>query len=101
MCVARFVDCSELGGYDPSDPCNQTCMEEPVMCTMEFVDCSRLGGYDPRDPCNHTCMESEDSAATTGGDTGRDDSTDSTDSTDSRTDDSASGGSDSPTPARS
>lgn len=26
MCILKYVDCSLLGGYDPEDVCNQTCM---------------------------------------------------------------------------
>ena len=26
--------------------------EEPVMCIKRYVDCDEWGGYDPRDPCN-------------------------------------------------
>lgn len=25
-CSGDFVDCSKLGGYDPTDPCRQTCL---------------------------------------------------------------------------
>ena len=25
MCINTFADCSQLGGYDLSDPCKQTC----------------------------------------------------------------------------
>jgi len=26
-CSGKFVDCSKYGGYDPTDPCHQTCIE--------------------------------------------------------------------------
>ena len=29
---------------------------QKVMCTGEYVDCDGFGGYDPRDPCNQTCI---------------------------------------------
>ena len=30
---------------------------EPVICTKIYIDCSSRGGYDPSDPCQHTCMD--------------------------------------------
>lgn len=33
------------------------CNQDEIVCTMEFVDCSQRGGYDPSDPCKHTCMD--------------------------------------------
>jgi hypothetical protein len=27
-CVKKYVDCSKLGGYDPSDRCKQTCLHK-------------------------------------------------------------------------
>lgn len=27
-CSGVFVDCTGYGGYDPVDPCNQTCIQE-------------------------------------------------------------------------
>lgn len=27
MCIARYVDCSKRGGYDPADTCRQTCLK--------------------------------------------------------------------------
>lgn len=29
--------------------------KEPIMCTAQYVDCSEQGGYDPTDPCKQTC----------------------------------------------
>ena len=26
-CSGKYVDCSKYGGYDPTDPCHQTCVE--------------------------------------------------------------------------
>jgi hypothetical protein len=30
-----------------------------VMCTMQYIDCSERGGYDLSDPCMHTCNDGE------------------------------------------
>jgi hypothetical protein len=45
VCPARYVDCSQLGGYKEDDPCQQTCKKQ---CSKKFVDCSDRGGYDLR-----------------------------------------------------
>jgi len=60
VCPMRFVDCSNRNGYDPTDSCKQTCLdngveEESIVCPMRFVDCSKKGGYNPADKCNQTC----------------------------------------------
>ena len=50
-CTAEYVDCTGRGGYDPVDPCNQTCVND-YYCPVGR-DCSNDGGYfegDP-DPC--------------------------------------------------
>lgn len=28
LCTGKYVNCSENGGYDPTDPCNQTCIQK-------------------------------------------------------------------------
>jgi len=28
ICITRYVDCSMFGGYDPKDPCRQTCLRQ-------------------------------------------------------------------------
>ena len=33
---------------------------ENVMCTGQYVDCDGFGGYDPRDPCKQTCIQKRD-----------------------------------------
>lgn len=30
--------------------------KEDVFCDGKFVDCDGFGGYDPRDPCRQTCV---------------------------------------------
>lgn len=27
-----------------------------VTCRGKYVDCTKFGGYDPRDPCRETCV---------------------------------------------
>lgn len=67
LCTREFVDCSRLGGYDPVDPCQHTCMftsrdeyegwqQIEVQCTSRPVDCSDKGGPDPLDRCGTTCL---------------------------------------------
>ena len=29
-------------------------------CPTTYVDCSDFGGYDPNDPCKQTCLQTED-----------------------------------------
>jgi hypothetical protein len=66
VCPMRFVDCPTRGGYNPSDQCRQTCLNEfedvpeAVMCIKRYVDCSKRGGYDPADTCRQTCLKAED-----------------------------------------
>lgn len=31
-----------------------------IKCSGDFVDCSENGGYDPRDPCNQTCVQKKE-----------------------------------------
>lgn len=54
----QYVDCSNRGGYDRSDPCGHTCNddEDLIVCPAVVVDCSELGGYDREDVCEQTCM---------------------------------------------
>ena len=28
LCSGNYVDCSDNGGFDPTDPCNQTCIQK-------------------------------------------------------------------------
>jgi len=63
ICPKRYVDCKKYGGYDPLDPCKQTCLrkttdkEQPLICIQRFIDCSQRGGYDPKDKCKQTCLD--------------------------------------------
>ena len=64
ICTLEYTDCSNMGGYDPRDPCNHTCnwvdYPEGAECIQDYViDCSYRGGYDPSDPCNLTCMDDD------------------------------------------
>jgi len=48
-------DYSSYDDYDYSD--YDYGDDEPVMCTMQYIDCSDRGGYDLSDPCMHTCND--------------------------------------------
>jgi len=69
MCIKKFVDCKDKGGYDPKDKCKQTCMTKvppkPVkICIKRYVDCRKKGGYDPKDSCHQTCILKEEEKET-------------------------------------
>lgn len=71
-CLARYVDCSMFGGYDPADPCQQTCLKKQdkseyascqskcqlQMATMRFISAEAEQSYYQacQDGCNETSM---------------------------------------------
>lgn len=43
MCADNYVDCTDFGGYDPYDPCKQTCLKQETkrdvqVCQDQCID---------------------------------------------------------------